>query len=522
MTRSGICPAWTMKIRASSFLPVLLAALLLLSACSMDADNTYPSLVTTGETGSATQETTTQTTESQPVTNQITVALPLDAQALEAMRLLYLAKESDLLTQVAGQYIGLDVQLDDLKQFDQGDQSMSLELFQVSPTTGVTRDQVSIWRAADSLPDILYTKSVAGSLGIDQCYDLSQALYGNSLLQPGQIVVPALENCQTGGQLLALPYMLSTQAVYLNQTLLAQLGLELPSETWTWEDFINFSEAAGQAIEAQGLGAGSGLLVELAEDEQALTDQLNQAVFVLDEPTAFLEPLSLDLSTMSSWPFWTGSAFDFTQPACLLAVEWLSPLVLQGYTPLHLDASQIALVPSLTGIRSQGRVLMWLDDSTRLTDYKAAGLTIRTLPLPQQDSRLAMTAGVLAVAAASDSPDLAAQFAAFLALDADALLMLSRYQTFDGQVPMLTDAMVWQHLTFNQQDWQWLAESKGKMSTGLFSPQQVVGSWDDALWSANDLLASQWASENFGERLPDVLAQMTRISNQLLEEVTQP
>ncbi|MBQ6952000.1 MAG: extracellular solute-binding protein [Clostridia bacterium] len=65
-----------------------------------------------------------------------------------------------------------------------------------------------------------------------------------------EVVPKFLEECQIGGVTYALPYMRSTEAVYVNKTYVEKLGYTLP-ETLTWDFVWEVSEAAMKK-DAQG------------------------------------------------------------------------------------------------------------------------------------------------------------------------------------------------------------------------------------------------------------------------------
>lgn len=58
-----------------------------------------------------------------------------------------------------------------------------------------------------------------------------------------EIIPQFLEECRFGGHYYALPYMRSTEACYINKTLLEELGYTLP-ESLTWDFVWEVSEAA--------------------------------------------------------------------------------------------------------------------------------------------------------------------------------------------------------------------------------------------------------------------------------------
>lgn len=83
---------------------------------------------------------------------------------------------------------------------------------------------------------------------LDELFDNEKyGLGGSELLfdspERAQIVPKFLSECNIGGSYYALPFMRSTEAVYVNKTYVEKLGYTLP-ETLTWDFIFEVSEAA--------------------------------------------------------------------------------------------------------------------------------------------------------------------------------------------------------------------------------------------------------------------------------------
>ncbi len=78
-------------------------------------------------------------------------------------------------------------------------------------------------------------------------YDVNYGLGGKKLLFDGpdadEIVPKFLEECRIGGSVYALPYMRSTEALYINKDLVTALGYDIP-DILTWDYVWEVSEAA--------------------------------------------------------------------------------------------------------------------------------------------------------------------------------------------------------------------------------------------------------------------------------------
>ena len=90
---------------------------------------------------------------------------------------------------------------------------------------------------------------------------------------------------------------------------------------------------------------------------------------------------------------------------------------------------------------------MWPGESSDLDGWQKDGLQVGSNLMP---TGLSLSVRPLIVSKNSAQPQLAADFAAFIALDADSLLLQSRYQIFNGLVPLVNDTMVWQTVVGSQ------------------------------------------------------------------------
>ena len=80
----------------------------------------------------------------------------------------------------------------------------------------------------------------------------------------------------------------------------------------------------------------------------------------------------------------------------------------------------------------------------------------------------------------SDHPKLAAELASFIALDADSLLVQSRYQSYSGFVPLVNDQMVWNTLTGTTGDWRFMNNLLISLPSAIFSNRQNTARWEQA------------------------------------------
>ncbi|NLM14564.1 MAG: hypothetical protein GX218_01730, partial [Clostridiaceae bacterium] len=275
--------------RASRKVGCFILAVLLLTGlaagCRLDETPTFPALETTKsvkpDPGGETLPKNPEATESA----NLKAALPISQAGLDAVRLLFLAKQSGLLNLEPGQTIGLQVQIDDLRQFDDGS---TIDLLPVPISTGATVDQIRIWKNADDLPDIIYTLSAADLAGLLPVRNLEQEMYNQPLLSAGHVNMPALASVSLQGSLIGIPWLASTPILVINQQVADKLKLVIPDENWTWDSWLDFFKAAQVALAEAELLASPEILAEFAEDQTALEARLSGALFVMNDPTSIL------------------------------------------------------------------------------------------------------------------------------------------------------------------------------------------------------------------------------------------
>lgn len=509
-------------------LVVVLVLAMVPAGCTADEGSGFPALTTSLPDGTGSSETTTAGSDATEPVQQLTVALPLDGEGLEALRLLFLARQSGLIRQEPGQYIGLQILPDDLRQFDNG---MILNLLPVSAATGATTEQIDMWRSSGSMPDLVYSRSAAETVGLDECLDLTGYLYANKLLTADRVNIPALENCRSGALLYSIPYLASFPVIYINNSLLMQMGLEMPAKTWSWGDWQAFAANAQLAIDQAGLGATQDTIRTLAQDEGALAELLARSIYVTDDLSGLLEWLPAAFEPSAGWAMWDGQRFDYRNAALDQAVEWLSANYLAGYSTLHLTEEQrLAAFNAVDAVRS-GRVLMWAGDSADLDTWRQAGLQVKAClmptglavtdgqqPIADEAGQIRISVRSIAVSQSCRLPELAADLAAFIALDADALLLQSRYRLFSGLSPLINDATVQQTLLAGQADWSWLLQSADRLPTASCSGQQVIRGWEKAvevsLGAFGPVLLK---TQSEGERA-EIVRQMILAAQNILQE----
>lgn len=144
--------------------------------------------------------------------------------------------------------------------------------------------------------DDLITHGKYGLAGRDVAFDGPSA---------GELIPKFLEECEVAGATYALPYMRSTEACYVNRTLVERLGYELPP-VMTWDFIWEVSEAA-LARKADGTYAVNGqsvlipfiykstdnmMIQLLAQADLPYSDAAGQILMFTDETQDILEEIA--------------------------------------------------------------------------------------------------------------------------------------------------------------------------------------------------------------------------------------
>jgi hypothetical protein len=504
---------------------------LLAAGCSLDNPSAFPTLgpqlttVTTAPIGSETTAATSGPSSSDPLT--LTLAVPFATEVAEALRLLFLARESGLLVQEPGQFIGQNLQLDDLRQFDG---PLTLDIITVSAATGVAADQVRTWLASASLPDLVYCQSAAAVPGLDHLLDLSDLLFDQDLLSVQRVFPVASESVRFGQRFVGIPYLFSVPLIYYNQDLLDQLSSRAPTVSWTWAEWQQWLADVQQTISAAGLGLTDTDLERFQTEPDELAAHLRQAILAAENLADLLPFLPPSVAQETGWGTWNGYTFVLTDPSLHAATEWLRQIAQAGYSDHHLTEEQVQLVREQGSLRLRQRVVSWVGDSTDLaywhqqTDLDISESLIPSGLLSDDPDSTARTARrtpvrvrCLAISRTTPQPDLAVRLACFLALDQDALLLQSRFQVYEGLFPVVREPVVWAAMVGRQPFGSRLQDVSHVMASAYGSGQQVLGSWQAVMTQALGDWGARCLASDDPELLPELLDEMAAAARSLLQ-----
>ncbi len=406
---------------------LLLVLALFFSGCAPRLDSDFPEMsVSNGITDSSTINSSGEMSTSSPSEvgedMSFRIASPFSAQTLDYIAKLYKAKQS-------GGWTGEEnVWTMDLQVLNNFESDFALEVVN-TPITGAEDSAIDQWLSAEPLPDIIYVDKFNNLLAEDKLLSLNSYLANNALLSPAHLPSHLLDACSLEGNLYGIPFKASVKLLFVNQSLLSAAGVNaLPA----WVDIAGLITIS-EKLKTYGEGGIEG-------DSQRLLSPFYQAKDLI----AFL-PASY--SSEIGWMTYTGSSFAFEHPAFGEATLALRDFVSGGYAVESLSPETQTSFLS-TDPRSEGRVGFWVGGSEELPRWQESnGFDLAIIPLPTKNlesiGRPAQTVYPIAISAQCKWPQVATDFAAFMALDEDALLLAARLEPAMGLLPVIYSESVW-------------------------------------------------------------------------------
>ena len=201
--------------------------------------------------------------------------------------------------------------------------------------------------------------------------DAKYGLGGSELRFDGptkdEIIPQFLSECAIGGTTYALPFMRSTEACYINKTMLEQMGYEVP-EVLTWDFVWDVSEQAMKK-NADGTFAVNGqkvmipfiykstdnMMIQMLRQKDAPYSDAEGNILIFNEETRAIlktvaehaESRAFSTFKISSYP---GNFFNAGQ--CLFAVDSTAGATWMGSDAPLLDISADKVVPFETAVRA--------------------------------------------------------------------------------------------------------------------------------------------------------------------------
>lgn len=396
---------------------------------------------------------TSQSTETTPLEQYqypiIKLAAPVSEETADYLVKLYDAKKSGLLGEGVN---GLNVSLAFL---DTIEPSFGLDVYTTS-STGASVSSFNTWEQSGSVPDIILADSLSQLAEDNKIFPLNDLLAENLLLLPSNIYINFFNNLAIKNSQYGIPYSSSVEVIFVNNEVLLAAGISQMSFEADLETIENVSEA-----------------VALMNDEDTLPENRVLPFYQARELIPYL-PSSFD--TSSGYLMFDGSNADFKKESFEKAISFLREYLSKGYSVDGLSEEEIVeSFGTLDPILAK-RVAMWVGNSeeiSRWANYMPYTLSIIQIPslTSGEYSPSAITVYPLCISKQSQYPELAADFAAFIALDEDAVLLRLRLEKEDGFIPVIRSSAVWEYAFSELKFGNSLAKLRDQIDNAYFSPK---------------------------------------------------
>jgi len=450
---SNKCSGRLRTLRLFAFFAALAVSSTMISGCAAASDNPFPK-VTQPENQEVTTSTSSETdpvaatSASYPDGTVLKIAAPISNSTARYLAKLYEAKKS-------GAWISTDSGASvTLAALDRIDPDFNVEVLQ-TPSTGATEDTIAQWEESGFVPDIIYTEALSSLYEKGDILSLSDYAASNPLFLPTRIYKPMLNACSAGDELYGVPYAASAQILYVNMNVLSEAGVDSVPFDLDLDTLKSMSEA-----------------VRSLSTEETPLEEKSFAFYKASDLLAFL-PSAYDAA--AGWFMYNGSSFDFGSVSFADAVSYLRSYVQAGYSVDSLTAEEHAAAFSTLDPRLSKRVAMWVGSTAEVSLWsvnRAYKLSISQIPSSgsETESKLALTVYPLCISSSSLTPQLACDFAAFMALDEDAILLTNRLENIEGILPVVSSTPVWEAVCLQQTFGEELLLLQDKVPTAYYNP----------------------------------------------------
>jgi multiple sugar transport system substrate-binding protein len=114
--------------------------------------------------------------------------------------------------------------------------------------------KASIYEAADMLPDIIATNTFSLFRLRNPLLPLDDLVARDrEELQPDDFYPEIVESCRLGGDLVLIPYFFNVSLLYYNIDMFEEAGVDLPTNDWTWTDYVDNSQRLTQFYRDKGV-----------------------------------------------------------------------------------------------------------------------------------------------------------------------------------------------------------------------------------------------------------------------------
>lgn len=409
--------------KLSRYIFVFLICLVFLVGCNLQNTEKFPNISYQNNNNI----TPTESPDHQSIniaSGTLHVAVPLSSECLRYLALMYVGETAGLFNDVQQGENGYTVTLETLESFDVG---LNIDLQQVG-SSGISENELITDSLSNSIPDIMLIKDtrMLDKYQIDP-QNLTSS-YSNHYISPALVYPAMFQNSIENKELNSIPYYAAARMLYANSAVLVDSDNKSLLADKNQLSLSEMQKLAKTATKTKTNVYGFMGLSDLLEVYPAIVDS----------------SVNRDM--------WNGTRFDFLHNAFNNSLTSLKSFIKNGGVVDSLTEKQKKDKYGTSDPRSLGKIGFWIDDSTQLENWNSLGLTnIRRFMIQNdKDPVIPLSVYSLVVNSKSELLEDAARFAAYIALDSDALLFRSRYTVQNGLIPPIKDKRVWDHLVSTQ------------------------------------------------------------------------
>ena len=395
-----------LKRTVALFLAMAFVSCLGLTGCKK-GHNEYPVIPTSESRESS--ETTRKEIVPEEKTMELTIASPLSNETCQYLAKLYYAKSHGMLGDgVTGENV-------DLSFLDSIDLPFVLRVYSTSEN-GCNVSTLLQWRNSGDMPDIFLTDSFDQVVSESLATPITEYLSENKLLAADSVYPSLLQCFNVGNAQYGIPYQTSAAVLFCDMEVLRQAGIYSVSFRQTRSSLLNM----------------------LAEMEKLNEEQQTVLPFYL-----------------------AGNLLPYL-PSAMFNHESL--------TEKHLETLFSGVSPLLS--RKLGVWTGTTDELMVYDNYMPNTLSLMQIPGLREDEYTSplLISYPLLISSACQHPKEAADFAAFIAFDEDALLLTARLQPRQGYLPSVSSPAVWKTYVRNQKYGDYLQQYYTLMDKAIMIP----------------------------------------------------
>ena len=245
--------------------------------------------------------------------------------------------------------------------------------------------------SGDTLPDVFWMNGPNFQLyaANDQLEPMTN-LIDDGEVDPANYVEVLNDLYSFDDEQYGMPKDFDTVALWYNKAILAEAGVEIPDDTWTWEDFATAAKTVSDTLADQGVyGVATGLT---GGQEGYYNTILQAGGYVLSED---------------------GQTSGYDDPKTIRGLQFWADLIADGSSP---SLQQLSDTPHNAWFTSSKTAFFW-SGTWSVAELAAASntLDLNVAPLPQDEKQATVIHGLAnVVSAGSENKSAAQAFQAYL------------------------------------------------------------------------------------------------------------